>query len=265
MAALAEYQPTCLTHNQLDIADNASVQEVLGRLAPQVVINTAAYNRVDDCESYPDRGFFANAIGPHNLAQACAALDAVLVHFSTDYVFDGDLDRPYTEADVPVPISAYGVSKLAGEHLVRYGVERHIIIRTCGLYGKAGSRSKGGNFVQSMLKLAREGKTIKVVDDQTLTPTYTLDLAQKVKQVILSGGHGLYHVTNQGACTWYEFARQVFAITGIDADLYPTTSAEYGAKARRPRNSVLANRRLHDLRLGCLRPWTEALAAYLGE
>ncbi len=263
MTALADHEPVGLTHDDIDVSVPVSVMEALGPQKPEIVINTAAFNRVDECELSPEKGFLVNAIGTYNLAQACRELGALLVHFSTDYVFDGARPEPYAETDRPGPISAYGISKLAGEQFVSYLLDRSLIIRTSGLYGKAGSRSKGGNFVGTMLKLGREGREIKVVNDQTLSPTYTFDLAQKVKQVISHGECGLYHITNQGSCTWYEFAHEIFRIAGIDARLTPASSLEYGAPARRPARSVLRNRMLEETGLGCLRPWDEALRAYL--
>lgn len=265
MRVLADQEVVGLTHSQIEITQPQSVREALGHHRPQLVINTAAYNQVDDCELYPQEALLVNAVGAFHLAAACREQGATLVHFSTDYVFDGAQAEPYTEEDHPNPINAYGVSKLAGEYFVRYLLERHFIIRTSGLYGKAGSRSKGGNFVEMMLKLGREGRPIKVVDDQTLSPTYTLDLAQKVKELISRDDFGLYQITSQGFCTWYHFARRVFQLSGVAADLSPATTQEYGSPARRPRNSVLRNRRLERVGLGSLRPWQEALKAYLEE
>lgn len=263
MKVLADQEVVGLTHRQMDITQPRSVKEVLGRYRPHLVINTAAYNRVDECELHAEEGFLVNALGAYHLAAACGELGAVLVHFSTDYVFDGTKGEPYAEGDKTNPINAYGISKLAGEHFVRYLLERYFIIRTSGLYGKAGSRSKGGNFVEGMLRLGREGHPIRVVNDQTFSPTYSLDLAHKVKELIFSKEFGLYHITNRGSCTWYHFAQKIFELSGIAADLSPTTTREYGSIARRPQYSVLQNGRLRESRLAGLRPWEEALRAYL--
>jgi len=155
---------------------------------------------------------------------------------STDYVFGGDETRttPYLETDAPAPINVYGVSKLAGEHLVRYLLERHFIFRVTGLYGVAGSSGKGGNFVELMLRLAREGKDIRVVDDQRLTPTYTVDLAQQIAAVIETEHYGLYHATSQGDCTWYEFAAEIFRQSGLGPNLGRAKTGDFGEKATRP-------------------------------
>ncbi len=263
MKTLAGPEIIGLTHTQLDITQAIPVNDALDQLKPYMVINTAAFNLVDECEFHPDRGLAVNAIGAYNLATACRSCGAILVHFSTDYVFDGNQAEPYTEEDHPHPISAYGISKLAGELFVRYILERQFVIRTSGLYGKVGSRGKGGNFVESMLRLGREGRSIKVVNDQTLSPTYTLDLARKVCELVSHEEFGLYHITAGGACTWHQFAQKVFEYSGIAADLSSTTSQEYGSPAKRPPYSVLRSRRLQQIGLAPLRPWHDALREYL--
>ena len=188
-----------MTHADMDVTDRKQTEEVLDRHVPDLILNTAAYHRVDECEELPAKAYEVNALAVRHLAQWARAHGAILVHFSTDYVFDGHLRRPYTEADPPGPMSAYAVSKLAGEHFIRAIHDRHFIIRTCGLYGVAGSSGKGGNFIETMLRLATEGKEIRVVDDQVLTPTSAKELARKVKQVVDTGQYGLYHITNNGA------------------------------------------------------------------
>lgn len=265
MKTLAGPEIIGFTHSQLDITQATPVKEALDQLKPYMVINTAAFNQVDECEFHPDRGLAVNSFGAYNLATACRACGAILVHFSTDYVFDGNKAEPYTEEDHPNPISAYGISKLAGELFVRYILERQFVIRTSGLYGKTGSRGKGDNFVETMLRLGKEGRQIKVVNDQTLTPTFTLDLAQKVAEIITGERYGLYHITSTGECTWYDFALKVFVFSGIRADVQPISSEEYGSAARRPRYSVLQNLRLVQAGIEDLRPWEEALKAYLAE
>jgi len=189
----------------------------------------------------------------------------VLVHISTNYVFDGQKREPYTEDDPPNPLSVYGASKLTGEYFARNICPKHFVIRTSGLYGVAGSRAKGGNFVETMIRLAKERKPIRVVTDQVLTPTYTRDLAEKIKELLQTEAYGLYHITNSGQCSWYEFAAKIFELLGGKPDFGPTTSAEFGAKAKRPAYSVLAHERLKQLGLDDLRLWPEALEAYLEE
>lgn len=249
---------------ELDVTDAAAVDRTVAAIGPAVVINATAANRVDAIEADLLPAFALNAVAVHHLARTAERHGARLVHFSTDYVFGGAGAGPYAEDDPPAPPNAYGVSKLAGEQLVRSAGPRHLVIRTSGLYGVAGSREKGGNFVETMLRRARQRAPIRVVGDQVLSPTYTADLANAVAQLLAADlPGGVYHLTNSGACSWFEFARQIFALCGLEPDLQPTTSAALGAPARRPANSVLANTRLAALGLGPLRPWPEALAAYL--
>jgi dTDP-4-dehydrorhamnose reductase len=199
------------------------------------------------------------------LARLCGERDYTLVHFSSDYVFGLDADRrtPWVESDAPDPVSVYGLSKLAGEYLVRSLCPRHFVVRTCGLYGLWGSGSKGGNFVETMIRLAGQGRPLRVVADQTCTPSYTMDVADATAALLRSGRPGLYHVTNAGSCSWYEFARAIFEQEGLSVNLTPITSQEYGAAARRPTYSVLANTPGTACHLPPLRPWREALAAFL--
>jgi dTDP-4-dehydrorhamnose reductase len=256
-----------LTRAQADLTRPELLRATLAGLRPDVVINCAAYNFVDRAESEPDDALAVNAWGVRALAQVCAELDCVLVHFSSDYVFGLDQDRrmPYQESDAPGPVNIYGLSKLAGEYLVRSVCPRHFVIRTCGLYGVWGSGGKGGNFVETMLRLAEQGKPLRVVADQTCTPSYTADVAAATAELIASHRFGLYHLTNSGACTWFELARTIFELSGLSPELTPITSREYGAAARRPAYSVLDNRGRGNLGLPPLRPWTEALADYLRE
>jgi dTDP-4-dehydrorhamnose reductase len=215
----------------------------------------------------PQDAFAVNAWGVGELARACRDLHSTLVTFSTDYVFGLDSQRntPWTEADAPGPCSVYGVSKWAGERLVRSLCPRHFVVRTCGLYGVWGVGGKGSNFVETMLRVAGQGKPLRVVAEQACTPTYTADLADAVVALLATGRHGLYHLTNSGACTWHEFAAAIFELSGVLADLAPITSAEYGAAARRPTYSVLANGEAAAAGLIPMRPWRDALAAYLNE
>ena len=260
------FQVVPLTHHEVEVTDPTATRDLLTRLEPNVVINTAAYHRVDEVEDQADRAFLVNGLAPRSLAAVRRDRDASLVHLSTDYVFGGDRGHrtPYTEDDAPWPLSVYGTSKLAGEYFVRNGCPKHFVVRSSGLYGLAGSSGKGGNFVELMLRLAREGKPIRVVDDQRLTPTFTVDLAKKVIELIQTNHYGLHHITSSGDCTWYEFAAKIFQLAGMSPDLSPVTSAEFATKATRPGYSVLAKQRLEKTGLGAPRPWPEALASYLG-
>lgn len=263
--ALSMSDVTALTRNELDVTDSAGTRAVLMDLRPNVILNTTAYHRVDDCESRPEMAFQVNALAVLNLVRIANDLDAVLVHISTDYVFDGNARQPYTESSQPFPLSVYANSKLAGEFLIRAISRKYFLIRTCGLYGVAGSHGKGGNFAEMMIAKAKRGESIRVVNDQVITPTYTVDLAHQIARVLPTTHYGLYHMTNEGQCTWYEFARAIFELSGIDANLTPTTSELYKVPATRPRYSVLENARLKELGLNQMRHWRDALEAYLKE
>jgi len=263
LGALRLHDVHPLTRSDFDVTHHTEAREKLLDLRPDVVLNTTAYHRVDDCETHADIAYAVNALAVLNLIHVANELDAVLVHISTDYVFDGKLRQPYTERSEPFPLSVYGNSKLAGEILVRTMAKKYLLIRTCGLYGIAGSQGKGGNFVQTMLAKAKRGEAIRVVDDQVVTPTYTVDLADQIAQILSTGQSGLFHVTNEGSCTWYEFARAIFEVSGIEADLSPSSSDNYKTPAIRPKYSVLENARLKELKLNRMRHWRDALAAYL--
>ena len=255
------------SRDHADLTRPAELRAALESLRPDVVVNCAAYNFVDKAESEPAAAFAVNAWGVRDLALACRDLGCVLVHFSSDYVFglDETRRRPWEETDAPGPVSVYGLSKLAGEYLVRSICPRHFVIRTCGLYGVWGSGGKGGNFVETMLRVAGQGKPLRVVADQTCTPTYTVDLAAAAAALMTTGRYGLYHLTSAGACSWHDFARTIFGLAGVKADLTPIVSREFGAAARRPAYSVLSAAAYESLSLPPLRPWQEAVAAYLVE
>lgn len=253
-----------VTHRELEITDAASVESALVTHRPDLVVNTAAFNRVDDCEREMDTALRVNALGPHLLARACSKAGAALMHISTDYVFSVPRDSPWSEMDCPSPASAYGISKLAGEHAVQAACERSYVIRTSGLYGLTGSAGKGGNFVETMLRLQVAGQSIRVVDDQVLGPTPTRDLADKLSELILQPApYGLYHVTSAGACSWYELARALFELAGLPVDLAPRPTDPLDGRATRPSYSVLANERLREIGLEQIRHWREGLAGYL--
>ncbi len=256
-----------LTWADVEVTSPESVEAMLRAHQPALVMNMAAFHKVDVCEDAVEPTFAVNTYGVRTLALACRAHKAVLLHMSTDYVFGGDKTRstPYVETDAPAPINAYGISKLAGEFFVRYLMDRYYVLRVCGLYGVAGSAGKGGNFVELMLRLAREGKPIKVVDDQRLTPTYTVDVAHQIAALIETGRYGLYHATSQGDCTWYGFAAEIFRQSGLTANLSRARTGDFGEKATRPAYSVLENKALQSIGLDQMRPWQEALAAYLKE
>lgn len=252
-----------LSRAGLDVTDRAGIAAMLDGLRPEAVINTAAFHQVDRCESEPEMSFLVNAAAPQRLAAACAAHGALLVHVSTDYVFDGRQRTPYAEGDPVGPLSVYAASKAAGEMAVRATTNRHLIVRTSGLYGCGGRETRQGNFVETMLRLADSQPTISVVDDQVLTPSATADVAGIILSLIRCGATGTVHATNAGACSWYEFAAEVFSCARLDVDLRPTTQEARPAPARRPAYSVLGHRALRAAGLPEPRPWQEALAEYL--
>jgi len=256
-----------LKHADIEITDRASVDAMLQTHRPDLVMNMAAFHKVDACEEQVELTFAVNTYGVRNLALACRAHGAALLHMSSDYVFGGDKTRatPYVETDSPAPINVYGIAKLAGESFIRYLLDRYYILRVTGLYGVAGSSGKGGNFVELMLRLAKDGKLIRVVDDQRMTPTYTVDLAHQIAALIETEHYGLYHATSQGSCTWHEFAADIFRQSRLAPSLGKAKTGDFGEKATRPAYSVLENRALQAIGLDRMRPWQEALAAYLAE
>jgi dTDP-4-dehydrorhamnose reductase len=250
------------THKELDIRDAEALSAAIARANPDAVVSTAAFHKVEECEKQPATSFEVNAIGARNLAQACEGAKCGLVHFSTDYVFDGGEQHPYSETDLPKPLNVYGASKLAGEHLIAASMERYFLLRTCGLYGVAGSSGKGGNFVELMLKKAAAGDRLRVVNDQVLTPTFTVDLAETVANLVQTEAYGLYHASAEGECSWYEFARMIFELAKLQVDLTPVSTREFPSPVRRPSYSVLSKQKLQGLGLG-IPAWQEGLARYL--
>jgi dTDP-4-dehydrorhamnose reductase len=239
------------------------VDDLMAATRPECIINTAAFHRVDLCEDEPETTFAVNENGARNLAQAAHRQNALLVQLSTDYVFDGVKRSAYAERDEARPLSIYGKSRLAGELAVQENCVRYVIIRTCGLYGIAGSQSKTGNFVETMLKLAAARKTPRVVNDQVCTPTSTRELARHMVRLVSAGAQGLFHMTSSGECSWFDFARQCFRLAGVHAAVNPVTSEQYGAKAKRPAYSVLDNLAYRSAGFSDFRPWQEALAEYM--
>lgn len=238
-------EAAALTHKDVDITDRDAVLAAIRKAAPDVVINAAAYTNVDGCEDEQEKAYAINGLGPAYLAEVCKEAGATLVHYSTDYVFDGTR-KEYVESDATNPISVYGRSKLAGEENIRYNMSDYRIIRTSWLFGRHGK-----NFVDTMLTLSKQMPTVKVVNDQIGKPTYTVDLARKTTEII-SLPAGIYHTTNEGVCSWFEFA------SAIIQNVVPCTTAEFHRKAKRPQYSVLKNTKTSPLR-----HWKEALSEYL--
>ena len=249
------------SREELDITDDEAVAAAMSSFAPTVVYNCAAYHNVDVCEDTEDRAFAVNARAVKRLAQRCTEQGARLVHLSTNYVFDGSGERPWTEEDLPRPRSIYALSKLAGEHAALAYAADALVVRTGGLYGEHGSASKGGNFVVRMITRARETNALRMVADQRLTPTATADLAATLVQASDRGVGGLLHLTNAGACSWYEFTVAIMEEAGIEVPIEAVTTS--GGGADRPLNGVLSCARAEAAGLGPLPHWRDALRRYL--
>jgi dTDP-4-dehydrorhamnose reductase len=248
---------------EIDVCDAPQVDAMVDSLRPDVVLNCAAFNRVDEAEDAPEAAFAVNTFAVRNLALAARRRNATFMHFSSDYVFDGPGRRPYVETDLPCPQSMYGVSKLAGEAMTQAIWPKHFLIRTCGLYGYTGSRDKGTNFVEAMLRVGAKQGPVRVVSDQVCTPTSTMDLACAVVCLLSTEGYGLYHLTNAGECSWHQFATAIFEEAGLHPEVQPVSSDQFPAKAKRPNYSVLDNRRFRSEGFEDMRPWREALADYI--
>lgn len=250
----------------IDICDEASIAAVLGDAKPDAVINTAAFHDVPRCETEVDRAFRVNATAAKYLATACRDAGIRLLHISTDYVFGHGGERPYTEADLPAPLSVYGASKLAGEHLVAAYCPDHLILRTAGLYGHAPCRAKGGrNFVNMMLELARTRGKVRVVTDEVTTPTYTGALAKQVRVAVEKAEPGLYHATCGGGCAWYDFAKAIFEETNTQVEMEEAVVADFPSGVVRPNYSVLENAHFETQGLNGMPHWRDGLKAYFAD
>ncbi len=249
-------------HAELDIENDDAVDAFVAREKPAAVVNCAAFHNVDRCETEPDRALAVNAIAVERLARSARDNDAVFVTISTDYVFDGTATVPYTERDCPGPLSAYAVSKLAGEQLVARLDSRALVVRTCGVYGVRPSASKGHTFVDRVIAQGRAKETIRIVDDVTASPTFAGHLAEALLSLVESGATGLYHAANAGPVTWYDFAVEALRQAGVDHSVEPIPASAWKAAARRPAFSALDSSKLRAS--GFEMPgWREGIAAYL--
>lgn len=231
--------------SDVDITDSHQLETKLAALDIDVVLNAAAYNKVDVAETEPQVAYAVNGLAVRNLAMACRQLDARLVHFSTDYVFDGQAGRPYREEDAVRPISAYGVSKLAGEFYAQAYCEAALVLRTSGVFGPAGVRTAGGNFIESMLRLAAKGTPLKIVNDHVASPTYAPELARVTADLVERGETGVFHAGGGHPISWFDYAVKIFRRAGLNPELKPTNEREYRTPAKRPRYSALENARLN--------------------
>jgi dTDP-4-dehydrorhamnose reductase len=247
------------SHAELDVTDPNALDRAFGEVQPDVVFNCAAFHNVDVCETEPDSAWAVNVRAVRDLAQR----GAKLVHLSTNYVFDGRREEPYGEDDLPNPRSIYALTKLAGEHAaLAYGKDA-LVVRGAGLYGLHGSESKGGNFVQRMLKRAGEQPELKMVADQRLQPTFTADLSAALLEAVERDATGVLHLTASGACSWFEFTQAIMEIAGIEIPIEPVETTIGPGQPHRPLNGVLARSRADELGLAPLRPWREALKDYM--
>ena len=246
------------TLNDFDITDLDSTLSAIKEASPDYLIHPAAYTDVDGCEKDPETAYRVNAVGAKNVTTACEEIGCPVLYISTDYVFDGTKEEPYIESDEPNPLNEYGLSKLHGERFVSSLTDSYYIVRTSWLYGK-----NGKNFVETISRLLLDRDEIKVINDQTGSPTYTLDLAHKLRELI-GKDYGTYHITNSSKCSWYEFAIEIAALKHSDTKIIPITSDEFGQLAMRPSYSVLANTRLKHEGIKELRRWKEALREYMG-
>ncbi|QDU79254.1 dTDP-4-dehydrorhamnose reductase [Polystyrenella longa] len=259
-----EHTLTQWTREDLDLVKLPDIETKLAEAEPELIINCAAHNQVDKAEHEPGLAYVVNALGPRRVAFYCQTHHIPLVHVSTDYVFgmDGDHSTPFTEEDKPGPLSAYATSKLAGEYFVRNECDQHFVIRTCGLFGPTRLEGKG-NFVETMLELAADQKALTVVNDQHCTPTYAFDLAVAISKLIETEAYGLYHATNHGATTWYDFALEIFKCANIDIEVKPITSAQFSRPAKRPGYSLLDCSKLKSVIGTNLPDWQQGLLDYL--
>lgn len=262
IAAEGRHELVRPSHAEADVTDPEAVARAVEAAGPDAIVNAAAFHKVERCEEDPATTFAVNAIGALHVARAARSAGARCVFVSTDYVFDGERASGYAEDDAPSPVNLYGVSKAAGERAVANACPEAIVVRGSGLFGHAGSSGKGGNFVETMLAKGAAGDSISVVDDQVFSPSCTRDMAERMLLLLERRvPPGTYHVTNAGSCSWYRFARSIFELAGVSADLSPRPAGEQAV--RRPRNSILLDTRSAPLGLPPSRPWEDALAWYL--
>lgn len=257
------FSVTGFDRSAVDISDGSRVERSLAEVDPAIVLNAAAYNQVDVAENEPAVAYQANALAVRNLAMACRQLDARLVHYSTDYVFDGTAGRPYTEEDRPHPLGAYAVSKLAGELYAQAYLDTALVIRTSGVFGPGGLKTARGNFIETMLRQASAGRTIRLVEDHVASPTYAPFLAIRTADLLERGQCGLFHVGGGAAVSWFDYAQMIFRLAGVNADVQATDERQYRTPARRPKFSALSNGKMESVGVSAMPPLEEAVRSYL--
>jgi dTDP-4-dehydrorhamnose reductase len=252
-----------LTYEDGDIVDFNVVQSLVTMHRPEVIINTAAYHNVPECELHPVRAFEVNALGARNLALATESKGIRLVHISTDYVFDGSKGSPYTESDCPNPLNVYANTKLSGEYFIRSICKNYMILRVSGIYGKTRCIGKGSNFINTMLRFFRDGQSIRVVTDEVLTPTSTVEIGRQLEAMLQENCQGVFHVTAEGACSWHEFAQSIFKILEWPVQIQEARVADFPPTVKRPHYSVLENTRLKEAGINRMKDWKTALTEFL--
>jgi dTDP-4-dehydrorhamnose reductase len=257
------YEVACFDRSLVDITDAAAVERTIADVDPALVINAAAYNQVDLAETEPQAAFQVNALAVRNLAIACRNTDAQLVHFSTDYVFDGQAGRAYREEDPTRPVGAYAVSKLAGELYARAYLDGPLIIRTSGVFGPGGMDTARGNFVELMLRLAAQSTPIRVVEDHVASPTYAPALAARTADLVERSAHGIFHIGGGTPISWFDWAAKIFEAAGLNPPLKPTNEREFRTPARRPKYSALSNAGIEALGIAPMPSLDSAIREYL--
>jgi len=258
-----EHNVIGLTHNDVEVSDYNSLT-ILKEHKPDIVINTAAFHKTDQCEEEPLKAFSINALGARNIAKITKEIDATTVYISTDYVFNGTKKEPYTEKDIPAPINTYGISKLAAEQFTKQN-KKHYIIRIASVFGKAGASGKGGNFVETMINKAKKNEPLTVINDTWMSPTYTKDASSTIKKIAEKQlPYGIYHTTNKGYCSWYQFAEKIFQLTGLTPNIIPKKTHQLTMNAKRPLFSALKSIKLPQYNLE-MPTWQSALLKYLIE
>jgi dTDP-4-dehydrorhamnose reductase len=253
-----------LNHDKFEITDLNSVRGNLVNIRPQIIVNTAAMLPAEKCMAAPLQSFDINALGARNTAIIAAEIDSVLFQISTDYVFDGNKYTPYIETDMPMPVNVYGNSKLSGEYFVSSITRKHFIVRVSGLYGTHPCRGKNGiNFVNLMLKLAKERDEVRVVNDEIVSPTCTKDIAKQIVAMSSLTDYGIFHIASHGSCSWYQFAAKIFELANVKVKLSIADPKEFIGKTPRPKYSALGNNRLQSLNLDIMPTWEEGLKKYL--
>ncbi|PIE02683.1 MAG: dTDP-4-dehydrorhamnose reductase [Acidobacteria bacterium] len=252
-------------YSDFDISNKDQAFEFIKKQPITAIVNTAAYHHVPSCEEFPEEAFKVNAVGVRNLAEICSYLHLHLCHISTDYVFDGEKGSPYSEEDLPRPLNSYAVSKMAGEYMVQAYADSYSIVRSCGLYGKVPTVAKKGNFLTNILKQTQIKDELTIVNDEIVAPTYTMELARGIKALMEAEGKGVFHITQGGQTTWYDFAVLFLKQLDIDIPVKPVSRNQFQSSLNRPQYSILDCSKFQALTGADLLPWDEALCAYIEE